>query len=120
MDAHAVINVANNRARHRTTNGDNTMTMSLFASLLPPPHNITNIMVGRYQLIGGLWIFPNTKTPDPVDLGTNSTYLHAQMSKINSSYVKIFESSHPLLACILPTSRPEILNCYPHCSMIQV
>ena len=35
------------------------------------------------------------------------------MRKINSSYVKICESSCPLLARISPASHPETLNCYP-------
>ncbi len=52
MDAHVVINVfLDNRARHRTPDGDNMMTTSSFASMLPPPRNVTNMMVGRYQLI---------------------------------------------------------------------
>ena len=52
MDAHVAIvvmavNVAvNNRARHWTADGDDAMTTSSFASLLPPPRNITNMMVG--------------------------------------------------------------------------
>ena len=47
MDAHVVVNVVvNNRARHRTANGDDTMTTSLFVSLLLPPRNVTNMMVG--------------------------------------------------------------------------
>ena len=33
-----------------------------------------------------------------VEYGTNSTYLHTHMPKINSSCVKISESSRPLLA----------------------
>ena len=54
MDAHIVINVfVDDRARHRTANGDNMMTTSSFASLLPPPRNVTGMMVDRYQLIGG-------------------------------------------------------------------
>ena len=39
---------------------------------------------------------------------TNSTYLHADMPKINSSYVKICERR---LARVSPASRPKILNC---------
>ena len=34
----------------------------------------------------------------PVEIGTFSTYLHAHMPKTNSSYVKICESSHKVLA----------------------
>ncbi len=44
---------------------------------------------------------------------THSTYLHAHIPKMNSSYVKICESSCLLLARISPASRPESLNCYP-------
>ena len=47
MDAHVVVNVVvDDRARHRTADGDDAMTTSSFASLLPPPRNITNMMVG--------------------------------------------------------------------------
>ena len=53
-----------------------------------------------------------SETLQAVDLGTNYTYLHAHMVKINSSYVKICESSCPLLAHFSPPSCPEILNCY--------
>ena len=42
-----------------------------------------------------------------VEYGTHSTYLHTHMPKMNSSYVKICESSRPLLARTLPASRPE-------------
>ncbi len=65
MDAHIVINVVDDRARHQTANGDNAMTASSFASLLPPPRNVNNMMVGRYQLIGELWIFLNPKHQTP-------------------------------------------------------
>ncbi len=55
MDSHVVVNVVvDDRARHRTADGDNVMTTSLFTSLLPPPRNVTDMMVGIYQLIGGL------------------------------------------------------------------
>ena len=43
-----------------------------------------------------------------VDFGTNSTYLHANMPKINSSSVKICESSRPRLARVSPASRPRL------------
>ncbi len=36
-----------------------------------------------------------------VDFGINSTYLHAHMPKMNSSSVKICESSRPRLARVL-------------------
>lgn len=52
------------------------------------------------------------RTLSPVDFGINSTYLHAHMPKINSSSVKICESSQKVLAQFSPTSCPEILNCY--------
>ena len=42
-----------------------------------------------------------------VEYGTNSTYLHAHMPKINSSYVKICESSQKVLAQFSPTSCPK-------------
>jgi hypothetical protein len=42
------------------------------------------------------------KTPNPVNLGTNSTYLHSYILKIYSSYVKFFE----VLARFLPSSCP--------------
>jgi hypothetical protein len=51
-----------------------------------------------------------------VEYGTNYTYLHAHMPKMNSSSVKICESSRPLLARFLPASHPKILNCYSHCN----
>ena len=38
------------------------------------------------------------KLSEAVDFGINSTYLHAHMPKINSSSVKICESSRPRLA----------------------
>ena len=38
------------------------------------------------------------------------------MPKINSSSVKICESSRPRLARVSPASRPKILNCYPRLS----
>ena len=41
-----------------------------------------------------------------IDFGINSTYLHAHMPKINSSSVKICESSHKVLAQFSPSSRP--------------
>ena len=55
---------------------------------------------GGYLLICGMCYgdLPQPKTLDPVDLGTNSTYLHAHMPKINCSCVKICERSRPLLA----------------------
>ena len=53
------------------------------------------------------------RTLSPVDFGINSTYLHAHMPKINSSYVKICESSRQRLARVSLASRPKILNCYP-------
>ena len=65
MDAHVDVNVVDDRARHRTADGDNAMTTSSFASLLPPPRNVIDMMVGRYQLIGGLCIFPNPKHQTP-------------------------------------------------------
>ena len=43
-----------------------------------------------------------------VEYGTNSTYLHAHMPKINSSYVEICESSRPRLARVSPASRPRL------------
>ena len=48
-----------------------------------------------------------------VEYGTNSTYEHSHMPKINSSSVKICESSQKVLAQFSPASRPKILNCYP-------
>ena len=42
------------------------------------------------------------KTPNTVEYGTNCTYSHVHMPKINSFYVKICESSCPLLARFLP------------------
>ena len=65
MDVHVVVNLVDDRARHWTADGDDAMTTSAFASLLPPPCNVTKMMVGRYQLIGGLWIFPNPKHQTP-------------------------------------------------------
>ena len=53
------------------------------------------------------------KLSKAIALGSKSTYLHAHMPKFNSSYIKICEISRPLLALILPASRPESLNCYP-------
>ena len=53
-----------------------------------------------------------------VEYGTNSTYEHSHMPKINSSYVKICESSCPRLAQVSPASRPKILNCYPRRSKL--
>jgi len=38
------------------------------------------------------------------------------MPKINSSSVKICESSQKVLAQFSPASRPKILNCYPRSS----
>ena len=38
------------------------------------------------------------KLSEAVDFGINSTYLHAHMPKINSSSVKICESSQKVLA----------------------
>jgi hypothetical protein len=37
------------------------------------------------------------KLSEAVDFGINSTYLHAHMPKIDSSYVKICESSQKVL-----------------------
>jgi hypothetical protein len=65
-----------------------------------------------------------SKTLFTIDFGMHSTYEHSHMPKINSSSVKICESSHlrlarvlpascPRLARVLPASRPKILNCYP-------
>ncbi len=45
------------------------------------------------------------KLSEAVDFGINSTYLHAHMPKINSSSVKICESSRPRLARVSPASR---------------
>jgi hypothetical protein len=47
----------------------------------------------------------NLKNALTVDFGINSTYLHTHMPKINSSSVKICESSRPLLAQFSPASR---------------
>jgi hypothetical protein len=52
-----------------------------------------------------------------VEYGTNSTYEHSHMTKINSSSVKICESSRPRLARVSLASRPKILNCYPRRSI---
>ena len=47
MDAHVVVNVVvDERVRHLTADGDDAMTSSSFASLLPPPRNVTDMMVG--------------------------------------------------------------------------
>ena len=61
------------------------------------------------------------KLSKAIALGSKSTYLHAHMPKINSSYIKICEiscplllTSCPLLARFLPASCPESLSCYPH------
>ena len=40
------------------------------------------------------------------------------MPKINSSSVKICESSQKVLAQFSPASRPKILNCYPRRSKV--
>jgi hypothetical protein len=53
------------------------------------------------------------KLSEAVDFGINSTYLHAHMPKINSSSVKICESSQKVLKKFSKSSRPKILNCYP-------
>jgi hypothetical protein len=47
-----------------------------------------------------------SETLRAIDFGINSTYLHAHMPKINSSSVKICESSHKVLAQFSPSSRP--------------
>ena len=53
------------------------------------------------------------KLSEAVDFGINSTYLHAHMPKMNSSSVKICESSQKVLKKFSKSSRPKILNCYP-------
>jgi hypothetical protein len=49
-----------------------------------------------------------------IDFGINSTYEHSHMPKINSSSVKICESSRLLLTQFSPASHPGFINCYPH------
>ncbi len=56
------------------------------------------------------------KLSKAVDFGINSTFLHAHMPKMNSSSVKICESSQKVLKKFSKSSRPKILNCYPRCS----
>ena len=47
------------------------------------------------------------KLSEAVDFGTNSTYLHAHMPKINSSSVKICESSQKVLKKVLKKFSPK-------------
>jgi hypothetical protein len=49
-----------------------------------------------------------------IGYGTNSTYEHSHMPKINSSSVKICESSRPHLARVSPKNSQLF---YPHRSM---
>jgi hypothetical protein len=53
-----------------------------------------------------------------VEYGTNSTYLHAHMPKINSSYVKICESSQKSSGPVLVHLSPKILDCYRRRSIV--
>jgi len=43
-----------------------------------------------------------------IEYGTNSTYLHAHLPKINSSSVKNCDSSRPRLARVSPASHPRL------------
>ncbi len=42
-------------------------------------------------------VLKNLKNALTVDLGTKSTYLHAHIPKINSSYIKIWEVGRKLV-----------------------
>ena len=73
-----------------------------------------NTLVRTYSLFEIEYCLSSHRAQNALDVeyGTNS------MPKINSSYVKICESSQKVLAQFLPTSRPKIINCYLRRSIV--
>ena len=60
----------------------------------------------RWEHCVMLWISPGfarPKTLIPVEFGTKSTYEHAHIVKMNSSYVKILQSSYKV-----PSQFPQL------------